>query len=68
MASSPTRTLETIDDNALWLESMLCADRWQTGTDANGDSQSSWFCRDCGLEITDPDEGCEHCGYGRLPE
>ena len=58
-------TLEqAIDNGALWLESGFYADRFQTGTDAFGDSVSTWFCRDCGAADADPAEGCDECGFG----
>ena len=29
--------------------------------DAN--SESAWFCPDCGLAVEDWMDGCEHCGF-----
>lgn len=58
------RTLDSFGDSAVWLESAFVADRYQTGTDDFGDSESAWFCRNCSAEVSDPDDGCEHCGYG----
>lgn len=61
---TPPRTVESIGEDTLWLESTAVADRYQTGVDAYGDSQSAWFCRQCGTEVEDVSKGCEHCGFG----
>jgi hypothetical protein len=58
------RTLDDFGDNAVWLESVLTADRWQIGEDGNGDSVSAWFCSDCGSLLDATEDGCHACGRG----
>jgi hypothetical protein len=49
-----------LEAGAEYLErSSYFADRYQLA-----DGASAYFCRDCGCEIEDADDGCEHCGAG----
>lgn len=61
--------LETaLDAGAYWLENSACKRfaRYAVAVDEHGDGISTWYCTDCGLQIEDPDEGCEHCGLGTI--
>lgn len=65
-----TDTALSLDDalanGAYWLnKASRWADRYCIGVDGYGDGISGYFCRDCGLQIADADEGCEHCGFGQ---
>ena len=60
---------EAIEAGAYYLEEVSkWADRYCVGVDEYGDGISAYFCRDCGLEVSDADEGCEHCGFGQPVE
>jgi ribosomal protein L37E len=63
--TTDTLTLDNaLEGGALYLErASQWADRYQL---THG--ESAYFCRDCGLEIQDALEGCEHCGFGRADE
>ena len=42
-------------------------ERWHSGE--SGDEDSTWFCRDCGIEaLGDHDDGCAVCGIGAWKE
>lgn len=60
-AALPLHLETALDVGAEYLEQ---ASPWADRYSIPGE-ESTYFCRDCGLEIEDADEGCEHCGFGR---
>lgn len=61
-------TVYTLDD-AMEAGAIYCNrapggfERWTDPRSDDPDGQTAWFCPECGCEVRDESEGCEHCGW-----